>query len=229
MTNRHVAALAAVLVLLSQPATAQDLSRYRDLAFGSTVAEVRATTHAGLGGEVKAIHQRPALIQELSWRPQYTLFRPVAEVESAREIVFRFYNDQLSSIAVVYDPRLVEGMTTEDVIAAVSSLYGSAVLPTVTRGTSQSFGSANGSTALAQWSSVDYEFTLMREEYPATFRLVGVSKRLDALARSAETEAVRLDKADAPRLEAERVVADAERRKAVEEKARATNKGGFRP
>ena len=229
MTVRFIAAsLSAAVVLLSHPATAQDLSRYRDLAFGNTVAAVRTVTHASIG-EVKAIHQRPALIQELSWRPQYTASRPTAEVEAAREIVFRFYNDQLSSIAVLYDARLVEGMTNQDVIAAVSSLYGSAVLPTATRGTSKGYGSLSGSTALAHWSNVDYEFTLMREEYPATFRLVGVSKRLDALARSAEMEAVRLDKAEAPKREAERIVADAERRKAAEETTRATNKGGFRP
>ena len=65
----------------------------------------------------------------------------------------------------------------------------------------------------------------MREAYPATFRLVGVSKRLDALARSAATEAVLLDKAEAPQREAARLVADAERRRAADEKTRTTNKG----
>jgi hypothetical protein len=187
-------------------------------------------THASIG-EVKAIHERPALIQELSWRPQYTVSRPITEIEAAREVVFRFYNDQLSSIAVLYDAKLVEGMTSQDVIAAVSSVYGSAVPTTAaTRGLARSASvNINGSTAVARWSNDDYEFTLMRDEYPATFRLVGVSKRLDGLARSAETEAVRLDKAEAPRREAERVVADAERRKTADEKTRATNKDGFRP
>ena len=69
----------------------------------------------------------------------------------------------------------------------------------------------------------------MGEVYPATFRLIGVSRRLEALARAAETEAVRVDKQEAPRREAERAVAEAERKRAAEDKTRTTNKGEFRP
>jgi hypothetical protein len=38
-----------------------------------------------------------------------------------------------------------------------------------------------------------------------------------------------LDKEEAPRREAERVVAEAERKRAAEDKTRTTNKGEFRP
>ena len=231
MTMRVVAAsLSAVVVLLSHGAAAQDLSRYRDLSFGSSVTAVTATTHAGLNA-VKVIHQRPALIQELSWRPQYSLARPAAQIEAVQEVVFRFYNDQLSSIAIMYDARLVEGMTNQDIIGAVSSLYGSAVLTAAAarRPAPEPLGTINGSTVLARWLNADYEFTLMREAYPATYRLVGVSKSLDAMARSAATEAVLLDKAEAPQREAARLVAETERRRAADEKTRTTNKGGFRP
>ena len=69
----------------------------------------------------------------------------------------------------------------------------------------------------------------MREVYPATFRLIGVSRQLEAAARAAETEATRLDTEEAPRRQAEQAVAEAERRRAAEDKTRTTNKGEFRP
>jgi hypothetical protein len=69
----------------------------------------------------------------------------------------------------------------------------------------------------------------MREVYPATYRLIGVSSQPERVARAAATEAVRLDKQEAPQREAERTVAEAERRKAADDKTRTTNLGEFRP
>jgi len=110
-------------------------------------------------------------------------------------------------------------------------VYGTATLTAAaSRGPAQPpAGAINGSTAIASWQSADYQFTLMREVYPATFRLIGVSKELEPRARAAETEAARLDKQDAPRREAEQARADADRRAAAEDKTRATNKSEFRP
>ena len=220
----------AAIMCVSTLAEAQDLSRYRDVAFGSSVASVVATTGTNTTA-VKPIHQRPALIQEFAWRPQYAVGRPAGRVEAAQEITFRFHNDQLFSITVVYEARLVEGLTNHDIIDAVSAVYGPAVLTAAAaKGPAPPPpGTINGSTALARWQSTDHEFTLMREVYPATFRLIGVSRRLEAVARAAETEATRLDKQEAPRREAERAVAEAERKRAAEDKTRTTNKGEFRP
>jgi hypothetical protein len=220
----------AAFVLCSHSAAAQDLSRYRDMAFGSSVSSVVAMTRANPRA-VKVVHQRPALIQELAWRPQYALGRPVGRVEAVQEVTFRFHDDQLFSVTVVYDPRLVEGLTSMDIIDAVSAMYGPAtVTPAASKGrTLPPPGTINDSMAIARWQSTDHEFTLMRDVYPATFRLIGVSRRLEAVARTAETEAMRLDKEEAPRREAERVVADAERKRAAEDKTRTTNKGEFRP
>jgi len=220
----------AVVVLLPLGASGQDLSRYRDVPFGSTVASVAAVTRTAPDA-VKVVHQRPALIQELRWRPQYALGRPAGRVDPAQEITFRFYDDQLFAITVVYEARLVDGLTNADIIEGISAVYGTATLTAAAvRGPAQPPpGAINGSTAIASWQSADYQFTLMREVYPATFRLIGVSKELEPRARAAETEAARLDKQDAPRREAEQARADADRRAAAEDKTRATNKSEFRP
>ena len=222
--------ICAVLLGASHLASAQDLSRYREVAFGSSVLSVAATTGTN-AASVKVIHQRPALIQEFVWRPQYAVSRPAGVSEAAREVTFRFYDDELFSIIVVYDARLVEGLTNADIIGAVSAVYGPA---TLTPAASQPPappppGAINGTTAIARWQSSDYEFTLMREVYPATFRLIGVSKQLGTTARAAEIEATRLDQQEAPRRQAEQAAAEAERKRAAEDKTRATNTGDFRP
>ncbi len=233
MTTFHGRRLAmttcAVIFGVVPLTSAQDLSRYREIAFGSSLPAVVALTGTSTA-DVKVAHQRPALIQELAWRPQYAVGRSIARSEAAREVTFRFYDDQLFSIIVVYDVRLVEGMTNADLIDAVSAVYGPATLalpgqPPV----AAAAGSINTTTMIARWQSTDYEFTLMREVYPATFRLIGASKRLATAARAAEIEAARLDRQDAPRRLAEEAAADVERKRAAADKTRATNKGDFRP
>jgi hypothetical protein len=219
-----------VIFGVSHLASAQDLSRYREAAFGSSVSAVVALTGTNAAA-VKVIHQRPALIQELAWRPQYAVSRPVGRSEAAREVTYRFYNDELFSIIVVYDARLVEGLTNADLIDAVSAVYGPATLtPAASQPPAAApAGAINGTTAIARWQSTDYEFTLMREVYPETFRLIGVSRQLGTAARAADIEATRLDQQEAPQRLAEQAVADAERKKAAADKTRTTNKGDFRP
>lgn len=231
LNARSVAVFVCVVLFgVSHLVSAQDLSRYREVAFGSSVSSVVAITGTK-AGDVKVIHQRPALIRELAWRPQYGTGRPVGKNEAVREVTFRFYDDALFSLTVVYDARLVEGLTNADIIDAVSAVYGPA---TLTAAASQPpapapAGSINGTTAIARWQSTDYQFTLMREVYPATFRLIGVSRQLGDAARAAEIEATRLDQQEAPRREAEQALAEAERKRAAADKTRTTNKGDFRP
>ena len=179
----------AAIVFCPLGAASQDLSRYRDAVFGSTVTSVAAVTRTGPDA-VKVVHQRPSLIQELRWRPQYALGRPAGSIDPVQEVTFRFYEDQLFAITVVYEARLVDGMTNADIIEAVSAVYGPATLTAAaSRGPALApAGAINASTAIATWHSDAHEFTLMREVYPATFRLLGVSKTFEPLARAAETE-----------------------------------------
>jgi hypothetical protein len=228
---RRIAAYVCAAVVFSPlVAAGQDLSRYRDVAFGSTVASVAAVTRTSADA-LKVIHQRPSLIQELRWRPQYALGRPVGTIDPAQEIAFRFLDDQLFSITVVYEARLVQGLTNQDLIEGISAVYGPATLTAAAlKGPAPApSGAINASTAIASWQSADYQFTLMREVYPATYRLIGLSKGLEPLAKAAETEAARLDKEEAPRREADRALAEAQRRAAAEDTTRATNKSEFRP
>ena len=55
-------------LLTSRPLQSQDRSRYRDFRLASNLASVSTLT--GMAAtDVKTIHQRPAVMQELEWRP----------------------------------------------------------------------------------------------------------------------------------------------------------------
>jgi hypothetical protein len=56
------------MMLLTYKLEAQDLSRYRTFELGSELVSV--STLAGVASsEAKIIHLRPALLQDLEWRP----------------------------------------------------------------------------------------------------------------------------------------------------------------
>ena len=59
--------------------------------------------------------------------------------------------------------------------------------------------------------------------------MIVTSLHLDALARRAEAEAVRLDERDAPKREIARQKKEVDDTRAAQEKARLANKAGFRP
>jgi hypothetical protein len=205
--------LAALGSLVSGPAHAQDLSRYREFAFGSSIESVATATRA-LPSDVTILHQRPRLIQELVWRPRYTLGRSMT-ADPAREIQFRFLDDQLFRIVVLYDAHEIEGLTMQDLVRAISTVYGEPV--------------ANSRPAVARWQDEGFTMTLSEDSYPSPYRLVLVSAALEQLALSASTEAERLDRIEAPKKEAERRASVAEQRRVDDAATREKNKAGFRP
>src|SRR5213593_4785872 len=76
---------------------AGDLSTYRDfkLGMGLLDAEKRAQINAS---QVIVLHQRPALIQQIEWRPHYT--RVLSEPDSVKDILLSFYNSELFRVVV---------------------------------------------------------------------------------------------------------------------------------
>jgi hypothetical protein len=91
MRWRTMAVCAVGMVLVANGLAAQDRDRYREFQLRSDIATVLA-----IGGiktpEVKDIHQRPAVIQEVRWRPRYDVARSSAgEANATEQIVFAFY------------------------------------------------------------------------------------------------------------------------------------------
>jgi hypothetical protein len=70
-----------------------DLSRYREFQFGTNLPTVAKQADVK-PSEAKAVHQRPAVIQELQWRPQHYLSAS-SQSDPVKDVLFSFYNDEL--------------------------------------------------------------------------------------------------------------------------------------
>jgi hypothetical protein len=217
-------------VLLTSLTHAQDLSRYRDFQFGMNLPTVAKQADVKQS-DARALHQRPAIIEELEWRPQSFLrTSPQAQGDPLKDVLFSFYNGQLFRMVVNYDPDKTKGLTNDDMVSAISATYGAASRPAAK---TISFSSAQGYSetekVMARWEDSQYSFNLFRSSYQPNFGMVVFSKRLDALARLAVVEAVRRDEQEAPQREVDRLKKEAQETHATEEKARLANKANFHP
>jgi hypothetical protein len=226
--NDSIAALSRLVVamlLVFGAMQAADLSTYRTFQLGTDLPTV-AKQAGSDSSQAKVIHRRPALIQELEWRPQ-SLGSPL-QVEPVKEVVFGFYEGQLFRMVITYDRYETEGLTVVDMIDAISATYGIAAKPAVPALPAPE-RYADQEEILAQWQDPQHSFQLIRSAYGQSFKLVGVLKRLEEPAEAAIVEAARLDEAEAPQREAQRVANDNETERAKLEKARLVNKPKFRP
>ena len=122
VTTRILAVSIAWTVMATTPASsAIDLSKYRVFEFGSSLVNV--ARQAGISAEPRVVHQRPEIIHELMWLPVSAAPSDGAG-DSVRKVIFTFYNDQLSRIVVSYDRERTQGLTSEDLVEAVSAMYG---------------------------------------------------------------------------------------------------------
>src|SRR5258706_9524850 len=115
----------SVAALFTPAVLPGDLSSYRAFHFGVDLRVVEKQAESE-PSDVKMIHQRPALIQDLEWRPRYT---GATESDPVKDVLLSFYNGQLFRMVVNYDRYKTEGMTAEDMIEAISPAYGQAAKP----------------------------------------------------------------------------------------------------
>jgi len=228
--TRRLTVTALGLVLFTHALQGQNPVRYRDFQLGSDLPSVSAL--AGVAAsEAKTIHQRPAVIQELEWRPPYFVSGSSApQTDPVHQIVFGFYNSQLSKILVDYDHDRTAGMTDADMIEALSTVYGPPLKPDVkkSRAVTSRVEEESG-TLVGRWGDTDYSVVLYRMSYASTLRIIVTSTRLEALARTAEAQAIRLDEREAPQREIARQKKEVEDTRVSLEKSRTANKAAFRP
>ena len=237
MTGWRPLAMSIAWLVLSAPLVdAQDLSRYRDLRFDMTLTAV-AQQVGVKPSEARTIHQRPALIQELAWQPQF-MTGASAQTDPVRTITCSFYNGRLFRIVVTYDRDKIEGLTEQDIVDAMSASYGLATLsatqinlspaPAQNYLASDSPASTRNERVAALWEDSQYSMSLVHSAYPPSFGLVLFSKQMNALALVATVEATRLDTQEAPQREVDRLKVQAEATRVKTEKARLVNKAAFR-
>ena len=212
-----------VLLVLAPLLRAQDLSKYRHFTLGMSLTKLLERTDQKIT-DVKMIHGRPALIQELTWWPPSVPGTSLRS-DSVEQILFSFYNGALYKISVTYDRPSTEGLSEEDMVKSISARYGPAtiVAPEIDSATSDRYNSKQ--KPVASWEDAQYSFSLVRPSFGDALGLVALSKRANAQAEIAIAEAVKLDEQDGPRREAER------QKKQMDdlEVARQKNQKSFRP
>jgi hypothetical protein len=232
MMHAQTLAICAVGIVCSTHGLGgQGLSQYRSFELGSDVASVSAL--AGIAAsETKMIHQRPAVLQDLEWRPSHWILgSTAASTDPVEQLLFSFYNDQLFRVVVTYAHERTEGMTGADITDAISVVYGTP-LPRPPRGTGRvaSQLEIESGTPVARWGDAAHAVVLYQtSSYGAAFRLIVTDTRLENLARKAEAQSQRLDDREAPQREVARQRKERDDGRAAAAKARTANKGVFRP
>jgi len=212
-----------VLLLLAPLLRAQDLSQYRHFTLGMSLTRVLERTDQKMA-DVKLIHGRPALIQELTWWPP-NLPGASFQADPVEQILFSFYNGELYKISLTYDRASIEGLTALDMMNAISANHGPATNVVLEVDPAKIDSYEVKQRLVATWEDPQYSFNLVRSFFTDGFGLVIYSKRANAEAELAIAEAVKLDKQEGP-------LRDAERQKKQTddlEAARQKNQKSFRP
>jgi hypothetical protein len=226
MTTLRLALLLALVG--SAQVFAEPQGQYREFQLGASTASVSALTGTR-SADVKLVHERPALMQELRWSPSSfgTAAQRQSLGEAIQQIVFSFYNDQLSRLMIEYERSRTLGMTDHDMVDALSLMYGP---PSSTMFRDEARGDEIiAARSVARWNGADYTVVLSRWAYGAAFRLVVESTHLASLARVADARAIVLDIQEGPKREADRARVEQQQKDVAEATARAANKAIFQP
>ena len=218
---------AACIVLAVSTVSSAELSRYREFELGASVATVTAVTQNA--ARVMIVHSRPALLQQLEWRPRYMAGAPQADRDSIGEVVFSFVDDQLFQISIAYAQDRTSGLTDQDMVGSLTAVYGAPSSPSPRTRTTSSLIALDAPVVIAEWRHAETTVVLQRKEYSDSFFLVITSLPLDTIARKAQATAVAMDQREAPAREAALLKKRADDEKVAAEHVRSTNKKVFQP
>jgi hypothetical protein len=202
-TLRHIVTFLVMILLPAPLIYGQDLSKYRTFSLGMSLARVSKQIGTNSNGP-SLIHERPAVIQELTSVSLSSSLRSSDQSDPAPQMIFGFYNGDLYRIEVSYDQRATDGLTAEDMVRAVSALYGTATRPAAEINAPMKTSDGSKQKVIARWEDSQNSVSLFHSSTLDYFGLVVLSKRMDADAEAAIIESAKLDKEEAPQKEADR-------------------------
>jgi hypothetical protein len=190
------------VVLLASPVIrAQDFSKYRDFSLGTSVAAVLKRTEQAQK-DVKLIHARPTLVQNLTWWPP-AVPGVSYHADSVEQMLFSFCNGELYKITVTYDTNSTQGLTSADMVKSITAKYGPATVLDPAPDPALIEGFSNSDKTIASWEDSQYFFKLIRSPFTNRFGLILFSKKVNAVAELAIADAVILEKQEKPQREAD--------------------------
>jgi hypothetical protein len=202
MKKMRTSILCGLVLLIAAPMLrAQDLSKYRTFSLGNSLASVLKLTDQK-SPDVKMIHARPSLSQELTWWPSPlgTSFRS----DAIEQIVFSFSNGELYKLSVSYDRGATEGLTASDMVKALTAKYGPPTNVALEIDVTRNDRYDSNGRGIASWEDSQYSVNLVRSAFTDVFGLLIYSKRVNAEADLATAQALILEKQEGPKREAAR-------------------------
>lgn len=201
-------------------------SRYRGVTLGDSV-QVAVDYLKAAPSDVKVVHTRPTLVQQLSWRPRRFVSGTRIEPDALAEMLLTFHLGRLARIAVIYERDRTEGLTNADLHDVLSGVYGTSMLLSTPVGTTI-LSSANLQT-IGRWGDSETLVVLWREAYPDRVRLTITAIDADRAMQEAIVDGARLDTSEAPARDLARRAAEAAAVRARDENIRRDNKAAFKP
>jgi hypothetical protein len=215
-------------IALAAPALAAEsvLAHYRGVTLGESVTVIVDRLKL-VAADVKVVHERPELIQELTWRPRPMMSGANHQPDSVSEIILTFRGGHLARIAVLYDRVRTQGLTNADLLEAMTGAYGTSML--IGTPTQPASGLVADRQVIGRWEDAETLLVLWREQFPNRVGLVITSIESDAAFQHAITEGVRLHAAEGPARDLARRTAEAAAIQIRDEKIRKDNKTAFKP
>jgi hypothetical protein len=201
-------------------------SRYRGVTLGDSVQVVVDHLKAAIS-DVKVIHARPTLVQQLSWRPRQFVSGASVEPDPLGEMLLTFHLGRLARIAVIYDRNRTEGLTNTDLHDALSGVYGTSMLLSTPMGITIALPA--DLQTVGRWGDSETLVLLWREAYPDRVRLTITSIDADLAMQEAIVESVRLETSEAPARDLARRTAETAALRSRGENVRRDNKAAFKP
>jgi hypothetical protein len=210
----------AVQVVSASP----EYARYRGVSLGNSVAAT-VTALQVTASEVATLHQRPTLVQQLTWRPNQFFTGSTRAPEPLSEMVLTFHLGRLARIAATYDRERTEGLTNADLHDAFTATYGTSMLMP----TPAAVPAPSQPEVIGRWGDGKTLVLVRREAYSRRVTLTIASIVADRLLQNAIADGTRHAVSEAPAQDLVRRISEQQTQRGLDEKARHHNKAAFKP
>ena len=221
---RIATTVCAVMMAVPVVSASPVYSRYRGVSIGDSVSVVVASLQL-LPSDVAIVHARPAMIQQLTWRPNQFFASKAGPPEALAEMVLTFHLGRLARIVATYDRERTEGLTNTDLHDSFTTIYGTSMLVPTPSG----IRSSSEPEIIGQWGDGETLVVLLREAYPRRITVTVSSVAADRLLQDAFASGVRLDTTEAPTRDMVRRLNEELTQRRRDEQSRLDNKSAFKP
>ena len=220
----HTALAVAFIVFVSTPLYGDgQWARYRSVMLGDSVATAIERLQI-VEPTIKVLYERPALVQELTWRPHRFISGLANTSDPLGELVLTFMDGRLVRMTATYDRDRTEGLSDADLIELLGTTYGLARLESRSTGVAR----AEPRRTIGSWGDDDALVRLWSEEHPRRVGLT-ITSAGDVELQTALINGRDAERDAAPQRELARQAAAAAALKERQEKTRLANKANFKP